>query len=63
MSCEPYGIRKLNFDIHKKEITNALENIKNSLIDRMLITRNKQLLVALKSILERISQKNNLSFN
>jgi hypothetical protein len=30
---------------------NALENIKNSLIDRILATKNEQLLEAIKSIL------------
>ena len=36
----------------KKEIMNALENIKNSLIDRILATRNEQLLEAIKSIFD-----------
>ncbi len=31
---------------------NALENIKNSLIDRILATRNEQLLEAIKSIFD-----------
>jgi hypothetical protein len=31
---------------------NALENIKNSLIDRILATRNERLLEAIKSILD-----------
>jgi len=31
---------------------NALENIKNSLIDRILATRNEQLLKAIKSIFD-----------
>ena len=31
---------------------NALENIKNSLIDRILATRNEQLLQAIKSIFD-----------
>ena len=31
---------------------NALENIKNSLIDRILATRNEQLLDAIKSIFD-----------
>jgi hypothetical protein len=31
---------------------NALENIKNSLIDRILATKNEQLLEAIKSIFD-----------
>ncbi len=38
--------------LQKKDIMNALENIKNSLIDRILATRNEQLLEAIKNIFD-----------
>lgn len=48
-----FGKAELNFELYeKKEIMNALENIKNSLIDRILATRNEQLLEAIKSIFD-----------
>lgn len=46
-----FGNYKLNFELYKKEIMNALENIKNSLIDSILATKNERLLEAIKSIL------------
>jgi hypothetical protein len=49
---QQFGIHLLNFDLYKKEIMNALENIKNSLIDRILATRNEKLLEAIKGIFD-----------
>jgi hypothetical protein len=42
---------------------NALENIKNSLIDRILATRNEQLLEAIKSIFESTQSEDIISLS
>ena len=42
---------------------NALENIKNSLIDRILATKNEQLLEAIKSIFESTQSEDIISLS
>jgi hypothetical protein len=42
---------------------NALENIKNSLIDRILATKNEQLLEAIKSIFDSTQSEEILSLS
>jgi hypothetical protein len=42
---------------------NALENIKNSLIDRILATRNEQLLEAIKSIFDSTQSEETISLS
>ena len=42
---------------------NALENIKNNLIDRILATRNEQLLEAIKSIFESTQSEDIISLS
>jgi len=48
----PFGNSELNLDIYKKDNMRAIDNIKNSLIDRILATKNERLLEALNSIFD-----------
>ena len=42
---------------------NALENIKNSLIDRILATRNEQLLQAIKNIFDSTQSEDSIALS
>jgi hypothetical protein len=51
-SYKPFGKSVVNFDLYKKGTMKAIDNIKNNLIDRILATKNEQLLTALNSIFD-----------